>query len=98
MTESSQTDGGRVASRALTSWQHARILLRHYSRYARLMRLHRPIGIWLLLRPTLWAVWVASAGHPDQRILRAQRGAGGRRGGGRRAHEPEVYRRPRAKV
>jgi 4-hydroxybenzoate polyprenyltransferase len=58
-----------MAGRALTPWQHARILLRHYSRYARLMRLHRPIGIWLLLWPTLWAVWVSSGGHPDQRIF-----------------------------
>jgi 4-hydroxybenzoate polyprenyltransferase len=32
--------------------------------YARLMRLDRPIGIWLLLWPTLWALWTASAGHP----------------------------------
>jgi 4-hydroxybenzoate polyprenyltransferase len=32
--------------------------------YALLMRLDRPIGIWLLLWPTLWALWVAGAGHP----------------------------------
>jgi 4-hydroxybenzoate polyprenyltransferase len=32
--------------------------------YARLMRLDRPIGIWLLLWPTLWALWTAAAGHP----------------------------------
>lgn len=28
--------------------------------YAYLMRWHRPIGAWLLLWPTLWALWVAS--------------------------------------
>jgi 4-hydroxybenzoate polyprenyltransferase len=28
------------------------------------MRLHRPIGIWLLLWPTLWALWIAAAGRP----------------------------------
>jgi 4-hydroxybenzoate polyprenyltransferase len=28
------------------------------------MRLDRPIGIWLLLWPTLWALWVAGEGHP----------------------------------
>jgi 4-hydroxybenzoate polyprenyltransferase len=28
------------------------------------MRLHRPIGIWLLLWPTLWALWIAGAGRP----------------------------------
>lgn len=32
--------------------------------YARLMRLDRPIGIFLLLWPTLWALWFASDGHP----------------------------------
>jgi len=48
------------------AWQ---ALLAHYSRYWRLMRLHRPIGIWLLLWPTLWAVWIASAGHPDATVF-----------------------------
>ena len=33
--------------------------------YAKLMRLDRPIGIWLLLWPTLWALWLAGEGHPD---------------------------------
>ncbi|MBI5919652.1 MAG: 4-hydroxybenzoate octaprenyltransferase [Nitrosomonadales bacterium] len=32
--------------------------------YFRLMRLNRPIGILLLLWPTLWGVWIASEGHP----------------------------------
>ncbi len=32
--------------------------------YFQLTRLHRPIGILLLLWPTLWGVWIASAGHP----------------------------------
>ncbi len=32
--------------------------------YALLMRLHRPIGIFLLLWPTLWALWLAGDGHP----------------------------------
>jgi 4-hydroxybenzoate polyprenyltransferase len=32
--------------------------------YARLMRLDRPIGTWLLLWPTLWAVWLAADGRP----------------------------------
>lgn len=30
-----------------------------------LMRLDKPIGILLLLWPTLWALWLASKGHPD---------------------------------
>ena len=33
------------------------------------MRLHRPIGIWLLLWPTLWAVWIAAAGRPDPKVF-----------------------------
>ncbi len=37
--------------------------------YARLMRLHRPIGILLLLWPTLWALWIAGQGWPDPRVL-----------------------------
>lgn len=34
-----------------------------------LMRLDRPIGIWLLLWPTLWAVWIAGDGHPSLSIV-----------------------------
>ena len=37
--------------------------------YARLMRLDRPIGIWLLLWPTLWALWIGSRGKPNPRIF-----------------------------
>ena len=33
--------------------------------YERLMRLDKPIGILLLLWPTLWALWLASRGTPD---------------------------------
>ena len=33
--------------------------------YIRLMRLDRPIGIWLLLWPTLWGLWISSQGSPD---------------------------------
>ena len=33
--------------------------------YAQLMRLDKPIGIWLLLWPTLWALWLAGEGHPN---------------------------------
>ncbi len=49
--------------------RHAQALLQHYSRYWRLMRLHRPIGSWLLLWPTLWALWIASAGRPDAKVF-----------------------------
>ncbi len=50
-------------------WRQTARVLQHYSRYARLMRLHRPIGIWLLLWPTLWALWVSSSGRPSPEIF-----------------------------
>ena len=37
--------------------------------YERLMRLDKPIGTLLLLWPTLWALWLASEGGPDGRIV-----------------------------
>lgn len=37
--------------------------------YLELMRLHRPIGILLLLWPTLWALWIAGEGRPDLHVL-----------------------------
>lgn len=36
--------------------------------YALLMRLHRPIGIYLLLWPTLWALWLAGHGQPPYEV------------------------------
>jgi 4-hydroxybenzoate polyprenyltransferase len=42
---------------------------RYSSRYLRLMRLHRPIGIWLLLWPTLWALWFSAGGEPSQLVF-----------------------------
>ena len=37
--------------------------------YFRLVRADKPIGILLLLWPTLWALWMASSGKPDPTIL-----------------------------
>jgi 4-hydroxybenzoate polyprenyltransferase len=37
--------------------------------YLRLMRLDRPIGIWLLLWPCLWALWISAHGRPDEKIF-----------------------------
>lgn len=37
--------------------------------YERLMRLDKPIGILLLLWPTLWGVWLAADGRPDWAVL-----------------------------
>jgi 4-hydroxybenzoate polyprenyltransferase len=39
------------------------------SAYGRLMRLHRPIGSFLLLWPTLWALWLATAGRPSPKLF-----------------------------
>lgn len=43
--------------------------LRKWTAYARLMRLDRPIGTYLLLWPTLWALMVAGNGEPPWSIL-----------------------------
>ncbi len=40
-------------------------LINQLRNYAQLMRLDKPIGVWLLLWPTLWALWLAGDGHPD---------------------------------
>ncbi|SDI89212.1 4-hydroxybenzoate octaprenyltransferase [Billgrantia gudaonensis] len=37
--------------------------------FLHLTRLDRPIGTWLLMWPTLWALWVAAAGIPERRVL-----------------------------
>lgn len=37
--------------------------------YLRLMRLDKPIGIFLLLWPTLWALWFAAGGPPNWHVL-----------------------------
>ncbi len=37
--------------------------------YYLLTRLNRPIGIFLLLWPTLWALWIAGNGRPDFLVL-----------------------------
>jgi 4-hydroxybenzoate polyprenyltransferase len=37
--------------------------------YFRLIRADKPIGILLLLWPTLWALWMASNGHPDPALV-----------------------------
>ena len=38
-------------------------------RYAKLIRLDRPIGIFLLMWPALWALWIAGEGHPPWRVV-----------------------------
>lgn len=41
------------------------LITKKLNAYERLMRLDKPIGILLLLWPTLWALWLASRGVPD---------------------------------
>ena len=47
----------------------SRRMLRQLDVYLRLTRLDRPIGIWLLAWPMLWALWIAGTGRPDATIL-----------------------------
>ncbi len=44
-------------------------LARRIEEYGRLARFDRPIGTWLLLWPTLWALWIAGRGRPDPGVL-----------------------------
>ncbi len=37
--------------------------------YGKLMRVDKPIGVWLLLWPTLWALWLAGEGTPDEGLF-----------------------------
>jgi len=47
-------------------WAHVR---ERVTQYYYLTRLHRPIGILLLLWPTGWALWAAAGGWPDWPVL-----------------------------
>ncbi len=37
--------------------------------YWRLMRLNKPVGIWLLWYPTAWALWIANKGFPPLKLV-----------------------------
>jgi 4-hydroxybenzoate polyprenyltransferase len=43
-------------------------VLQRLDHYEKLLRLDKPIGILLLLWPTLWALWLSAAGHPNLKI------------------------------
>lgn len=45
------------------------VIFKQLGVYARLMRLDKPIGIWLLLWPALWALWIAAKGFPSEKML-----------------------------
>ncbi len=56
--------GSRPAPSGAASGWRERLAL-----YGRLVRLDKPIGILLLLWPTLWALWIASDGRPPLAIV-----------------------------
>jgi len=45
------------------------VIAQRLREYVRLTRLDRPIGIYLVMWPMLWALWIASEGRPDPLIL-----------------------------
>ncbi len=49
-----------------TDWSYVR---QRVYQYALLARLNKPIGIFLLLWPTLWALWIAAEGMPRPGVL-----------------------------
>ena len=58
---------GRLAKiLARTDWAHVRERL---TEYAKLARMHKPIGAALLLWPTWWALWLAAGDFPPWGIL-----------------------------
>ena len=56
-----------MGSRCLTTAWHA-VDVGFCCSYS-LMRLDRPVGIFLLLWPTRWALWIAGAGRPDAGLV-----------------------------
>ena len=55
----------------LLTWLHRHFptLARRAPDFWQLARMHRPIGMYLLLWPTLWCLWIAAQGLPDWRLL-----------------------------
>ncbi|MEX2367804.1 MAG: 4-hydroxybenzoate octaprenyltransferase, partial [Pseudohongiellaceae bacterium] len=45
------------------------VFYRRFPDFWQLTRMHRPIGIYLLLWPTLWGLWIAAQGIPDLHLL-----------------------------
>lgn len=58
-----------MARRQINLYTSPMLIRERLTNYACLMRLHQPIGILLLLWPTLWALWLASDGQPNPRLL-----------------------------
>ena len=49
--------------------QHFPETYAHLPDYWQLTRMDRPVGIFLLLWPTLWCLWIAADGIPDAGLL-----------------------------
>lgn len=54
---------------AFTELQLSNSPLRRLPDFIALGRLDRPIGIYLLLWPTLWALWIAAEGQPSYKLI-----------------------------
>jgi len=53
----------KIGSPRVAGWRERLAL------YARLVRLDRPIGIFLLMWPALWALWIAGEGSPPWQVV-----------------------------
>lgn len=49
--------------------RHFPVAYRRAPDFWQLTRMHRPIGIYLLLWPTLWCLWIAAEGSPDAKLV-----------------------------
>jgi 4-hydroxybenzoate polyprenyltransferase len=49
--------------------RHLPVVTRRAPDFWRLMRMHRPIGIYVLLWPTLWCLWMAARGLPELHLI-----------------------------
>jgi len=53
----------------LSSARSYQFIINRLEQYSLLIRLDRPIGIYLVLWPTLWSLWIAAKGWPDTQVL-----------------------------
>jgi len=53
----------KLGTRRSPTWRE------RFDAYIKLVRLHRPIGIFLLMWPALWALWLAGAGQPPWGVV-----------------------------
>ena len=60
---------GKIAVLHTTFLRDKKRIMNKLALYFRLVRADKPIGILLLLWPTLWALWMASGGRPDPTIV-----------------------------